>query len=572
VPAFLTAWQTTDQSAWRGAPGDIRVPVWHTIAVSRMSDRSYQEVHMIQRKRYSITALLATVTVGLLLLVLVIVNSTCAQAAGKPTPIPTRTATPLPTLPPGNYYVATTGNDSNPGTQALPWRHIQYAVDKVGPGSSIYVLGGVYNETVTFHASGSAAGGYITLQNVAGQVPVIDGTGLAISGETGLVVLENRAYIKLIGFEIRNLKAGGVSAAFPAGIWIRGNGAFLEIRNNMVHDIENSCSRCGAHGIAVYGRDPNASIHDIIIDGNQVYNGKFGWSESMVLNGNVEKFVVSNNIVHDNDNIGIDFIGYEGENPNPALDRARDGTAFGNLVYNINSYGNPAYGNERSADGIYVDGGTNIIIERNVVHHANLGIELASEHAGKDTSYITVRDNFVYSNTQAGIAFGGYDKRRGSTQYCKIVNNTLYNNFTQGDWGAELYIQFDTRYNLVRNNIFYANSSRRFIESWSAVMTANVVDNNLYFASGGGTNGTWIWKNVTYATFTAYQAASGNDANGLAGVDPLLVNLALPDLHLQAASPAIDRGQNLAEAGMLDIDAQARIQGALIDIGADEVR
>jgi len=39
----------------------------------------------------------------------------------------------------------------------------------------------------------------------------------------------------------------------------------------------------------------------------------------MVLNGNVEKFVVSNNVVHDNDNIGIDFIGYEGENPDPAL-------------------------------------------------------------------------------------------------------------------------------------------------------------------------------------------------------------------------------------------------------------
>ena len=53
----------------------------------------------------------------------------------------------------------------------------------------------------------------------------------------------------------------------------------------------------------------------------------------MVLNGNVEFFTVSNNIVHDNDNIGIDFIGFEGENPDPALDRARDGTVVGNLVY-----------------------------------------------------------------------------------------------------------------------------------------------------------------------------------------------------------------------------------------------
>lgn len=530
---------------------------------------------MFQRKKSVLTAALSTTFAVTLLIVLVALSLTEVQAAPlaakatrTPTPTPTPTTPPLPT---GNYYVSVNGSDANTGAEAYPWRHIQYAVNKVGPGSTVYVMDGVYNETVTFYSSGGS-GAYITLQNYPGHKPVIDGTGIAISGETGLIVIENKAYIKVIGFEIRNLKAGGVSAAFPAGIWIRGNGAFLEIRNNIVHDIENSCKRCGAHGIAVYGRDPNASIHDILIDGNQVYNGKFGWSESMVLNGNVEKFIVSNNIVHDNDNIGIDFIGYEGENSNPAVDRARDGTVFGNLVYNINSYGNPAYGTERSADGIYVDGGTNIIIERNIVHHANLGIELASEWAGKTTSYITVRDNFVYSNTQAGIAFGGYDRRRGSTQYCNIINNTLYNNFTQGDWGAELYIQFDTRYNIVKNNVIYANASNRFIESWSSTMTANEVDYNLYFALGGGTNGTWIWKNVTYTTFAGYQAASGNDTHGLAGVDPFLVSTATPDLHLQSTSPAINLGQNLTESGPLDIDDQTRIQGAAIDLGADEVR
>jgi hypothetical protein len=500
------------------------------------------------------------------------VNVTNVQAAPKPTA--TRTPTPAPTqppLPPGNYYVSVSGNDANSGTLALPWRHIQYAMDRVGPGSTVNVLTGVYNEKVTFVNSGSS-GSYIVLQNYTGNTPVIDGTGVSISGETGLVTIENKQYVKLIGFEIRNLKAGGVSAAFPQGISVRGNGAFIEIRNNKVHDIENSCSRCGAHGIAVYGRDPNASIHDIIIDSNEIYNGKFGWSESMVLNANVEKFVVSNNIVHDNDNIGIDFIGYEGENPNSAVDRARDGTVVGNLVYNINSYGNPAYGTERSAGGIYVDGGTNIMIERNIVHDSNLGVELASEHAGKNTSYITLRNNFFYNNTQTGIAIGGYDKRRGSTENCVIVNNTLYNNFTQRDWGAELYVQFDTRNNIIKNNIIFANDARRFIESWSAVMTGNVVNTNMYFAIGGGTNGTWIWKNVTYTTFAAYQTASGNDANGLAGTDPLLVSTATPDLHLQTTSPAIDRGEILSVSGTLDIDGQVRSQGASTDIGADEVR
>jgi hypothetical protein len=212
------------------------------------------------------------------------------------------------------------------------------------------------------------------------------------------------------------------------------------------------------------------------------------------------------------------------------------------------------------------------LIERNIIHHTNIGIELASEHSGRATSNITVRNNFVYSNTQVGIAFGGYDTKRGSTENCVIVNNTFYNNATQGDWGAELYVQFDTRNNIVENNIFYANSARKFIESWSAVMTGNVVDYNLYFALGGGTNGSFIWKNVTYTTFADYQAGSGNDLHGMAGVDPLFVNLATPDLHLQSNSPAIDRGFNLSQSGTTDIDGQVRIQGAAIDLGADEVR
>ncbi len=522
---------------------------------------------MIQRKRVFFGMLI----VGALFAGMFLSSLTGADAAPRPKATPTFTPTPMPPLPPGNYYVSTTGSDTNLGTLAAPWRHIQYAMDRVGPGSTVNVMGGTYNEFVTFTNSGSA-GAYLTLQSYAGQPAIIDATGLAISGEIGVINIVNRQYVKVIGLEVQNLKAGGVSSAFPQGISVRGNGAFIEIRNNKVHDIENSCRRCGAHGIAVYGRDPNASIHDLIIDGNEVYNGKFGWSESLVLNGNVENFTVSNNIVHDNDNIGIDFIGFEGENPNPAVDRARNGVVTGNRVYNINSYGNPAYGNERSADGSYVDGGTGILIERNIVHHTNLGIELASEHAGTNTSYITLRNNFLYANTQAGIAFGGYDTKRGSTENCVIVNNTLYNNFTQGDWGAEIYIQYDTRNNIVKNNLIFANSYRRYMESWSAVMTNNVVDRNLYYAAGGGGDGTWIWQGVTYDSFASYQLGSGNDLTSLIGQDPLLVNRDAGDLHLSAGSPAINAGEYLSPElmGSVDIDGGARIVGGIVDIGADE--
>jgi len=151
-----------------------------------------------------------------------------------------------------------------------------------------------------------------------------------------------------------------------------------------------------------------------------------------------------------------------------------------------------------------------------------------------------------------------------------VVNNTLYNNNTRSEWGGELYFQYEMRDNIIRNNIVYANASADFIESWSSAMSGNVINNNLFF-SAGRTDGSWQWKNISYFNFAEYQAASGNDANSLNGFDPLFIDAAAENLRLSPASPAIDVGYNLAEAGATDIDGQTRIQN-LIDIGADEVR
>ena len=88
-------------------------------------------------------------------------------------------------------------------------------------------------------------------------------------------------------------------------------------------------------GIAVYGTDAKTPITDLIIDGNEVHHLKTGSSESLVVNGNVTNFRITHNVVHDNNNIGIDVIGFERTAPDPAVDQARDGVVSGNLVYNI---------------------------------------------------------------------------------------------------------------------------------------------------------------------------------------------------------------------------------------------
>ncbi|HXV99826.1 MAG TPA: right-handed parallel beta-helix repeat-containing protein, partial [Anaerolineae bacterium] len=474
------------------------------------------------------------------------------------------------------YYVATSGDDNNPGTLSQPWRTVQKAANTLKPGEAVYVRGGVYNERVTINVSGSASGGYITFQNYRSERPILDGTGLTVpAADTAMMLITNQNYLIIHGFEIRNYKTA-TTGRVPVGIYVLGASHHLQIRHNRIHHIETNAPvdddllGADAHGIAVYGTSAPASINNLLIDSNELYNLKLGSSEALVLNGNVELFTVTNNLVHDNDNIGLDFIGYEGTAPDPTYDRARNGLVSGNTIFNIDSLTNPAYDGERSAGGIYVDGGTTIIVERNKVYSANIGIEIASEHQGRATSFITLRNNLIYNNHIAGIALGGYDTERGSTENCVIVNNTLFNNDTQEDGNGEILIQFDTQNNVIKNNIINANNSQSLLISNAYTQnTGNIVDYNLYFAPAGLNDSEWQWKNVIYQGFADYKAGSSNDAHSIF-TNPKFVNPASFDLHLQAASPAINAGENLSGVGASDVDGEARVQGGTVDIGADE--
>ena len=76
-----------------------------------------------------------------------------------------------------SYYVSTAGDDGNPGTIDLPWRTIQHAVDSVGPGDTIWVRGGTYNEWIGIATSG-LSGQPITLRGYPGETAILDGSGL----------------------------------------------------------------------------------------------------------------------------------------------------------------------------------------------------------------------------------------------------------------------------------------------------------------------------------------------------------------------------------------------------------
>jgi len=160
-------------------------------------------------------------------------------------------------------------------------------------GDTVLIKAGTYSEKVTIPKSGNITTGFITILGELGSI--VDGTG-----KTGnAILISNKNFIRIKGLEIQNFKGSNT----PVGIYVTGTSNNIELLNNKIHNIESPTGN--AHGIAVYGTSATA-ITNLLIDGNEIFNCKLGQSESLVINGNVNNFMVSNNHVHDNDNIGID--------------------------------------------------------------------------------------------------------------------------------------------------------------------------------------------------------------------------------------------------------------------------
>src|SRR5580704_1608210 len=474
-----------------------------------------------------------------------------------------------------SFYVSTTGNDSNPGTETAPWRTIQRAVDKARAGSTVNIRGGVYEELVSINASGNSTDGYITITSYHGETAILDATRFTPTARTGILTIHNQSYIRVQGLEIRNLHTAEHRLT-PLGISVTGAGSHIELLKNNVHHIENTFpgrdspgSGGNGFGIAVYGTDAKAPITDLIIDGNEVHHLKTGSSESLVVNGNVTNFRITHNVVHDNNNIGIDIIGAQRTAPDPAVDQARDGVVSENLVYSITSRGNPAYGNDQSSDGIYVDGGTRILIERNIIHHVDFGIELASEHKNRATSYITARNNLIYHCHTAGVSIGGYAPERGHTDHSTVVNNTLYDNDTSNTGSGEFQMQWNMSDDIFENNIVYAGSRCLMAINKSKVDKNHppvAIDHNLYYCASGATASTWIETSGTVTGFDKYLESTGDDRHSRF-LDPHFVDVT-KDFHLQPDSPALAAGTtDGVPVGELNLDGSPRVKSGKIDIG-----
>ena len=486
-----------------------------------------------------------------------------------------------------DYYVSTTGSDSAAGSLAAPWRNVQRAVTAARAGDTIHVRGGVYTERVTFNNRSGTSAAPITLKSYTGEQAVLDQTGVVPpNGGSALVRINNSSYVTIQGLELRNYQTSD-TAKVPMGIYVSGASVGVKLLDNDVHHIWHNYTvkdsfDANAHGILVAGNSATA-ISGIEISGNQIHDLRLGASEALVLNGNVTDFEVVRNVVHDCNNIGIDFIGFEGTNSNSALDYARNGLCAENVVYNIDTQYNPAYGGDftaggnddtRSAAGIYVDGGASIIIERNHVYSSNFGIEVGSEHAGRRASGVIVRNNLVRRNHVGGIFIGGYSRNVGGATNCSFTHNTIYQNDTAAYGGGQISLQHNITTTTIRNNIIVSQSAvPLFIlqENTTGSFPANQIDWNLYSGGSAG-SALFLWRNVEQIGFTNWKIASSQDANSFFVSSVGFSNTAALDFSLQASSAAVNAGDPsfVTATGEVDYFGRLRKFNGRVDIGMSE--
>jgi hypothetical protein len=166
----------------------------------------------------------------------------------------------------------------------------------------------------------------------------------------------------------------------------------------------------------------------------------------------------------------------------------------------------------------------------------------------------------------------------GGTKNCYVVNNTLlYNNAVVGAFGeieGEIRLTENCTNNIIENNIIYARPVDVFIHKYSSTGNNNVIDFNLYYTTG---TPVWIWNSVNGTTNTNindWQTASGGDANSTNGIDPLLLDTSLPDLHILSSSSAKNSGVVISADinGSTDIDGNVRIVNNKISKGAHQIQ
>ncbi len=308
------------------------------------------------------------------------------------------------------YYVATNGNNNNPGTAAQPWATLQKAIDAVAPGDIIIVRAGTY-AGCRIGKSGTA-NSPITLKADAGARPLINSLA-ATNRHQSLIEIENFdlrvSYWIIDGFEL--------SGAPRHGVDIR-NADYITIQNCFSHNYGSTSVR--GDGIFLgFSERPTLQFNELS------FNSEHGLYHS----NSADYPTIRGNQLHHNANAGIHI--------NGDLSQGGDG---------IISFG---------------------LIEKNVIWENGAGGGSGINCDGLSDSII--RNNLLFANRASGISLYAIDAAAGASRN-QVLHNTIIQ-ASNGRWCLNIPASDGVASptgNVAKNNIFIHPGTRGSVTTYSA--------------------------------------------------------------------------------------------------------
>ena len=441
-------------------------------------------------------------------------------------------------------YTPVEEEDSTLDTNAVivtNFQELDNAIYNLQSGQTIYLREGTYTGSEFWLDVDGTEAKPIKIRNYPNEKPVLSGISFNIN--------PNLNYITIKGLTITNINTTG-SDQWDNAIRVGAGCTNITIENNEFYNLTCQGGTNIESGIrAIYcvastSESSNPSSN-IIIKNNYVHDCMTGWSEAITLQGNITNCSVINNTIDNTGNIGIDiagnysWTGTVGDSNN----QSRYIEIKQNLVMNcLSEYAICA--------GIYSDGARDLTIEHNIVYHCQCGIETGAEQTGATVENFYIRNNLLIDNGRS-IGVGGYQQTSASHRNTYIFNNTVIG----GTWhksDMSMMSIYRTSNLVVKNNIFYAQSSNSLIEN---------------------SNGTGLDFNYNCWYQEGLNSLPTNEGKNSIISDPLFLNNDLTingDYTLQDNSPCINNGSyNDTYCGTLDLKGKTRLKG-IIDMGCYE--
>src|SRR5215471_460607 len=212
------------------------------------------------------------------------------------------------------YHVSPAGSDSNPGSEARPFRTIQKAADSVKPGDTVLVDDGVYaysgpndchGKVVVCVSRGGSRDNWVVFRSKNKWGAKIDG-GDGKAG-SGFVVQGGASYVRIQDFEMTGLANVDGSAG---GIDLFDGGSNFQVIGNLIHDVGRlaPCQQ-GCRPSNEYWKNHDHGVyHDggdhVTIRNNVIYNIKQGWAIQVWPKSRAHMNILNNTIAFGNQHNG----------------------------------------------------------------------------------------------------------------------------------------------------------------------------------------------------------------------------------------------------------------------------